>query len=177
MPRNKFAALAAIPFLFASVAMAQTAPPQTVPPEQMPQHMMHEHSLADRMAWHKKACGNMFAHQAARMAFLEAKLDLTDAQRPAWNKWRQARQDAATKERALCLDNMPKQDTRPNALEREARAEKFLTAKLQTMQTTRPALQALYEVLTPEQKAVFDHLSAKGHHGHGENHGHGAMHD
>lgn len=179
MASNTLATFAAIPFLFASVAMAQTAPPQNVPPEQMPQHnMMQQHSLADRVTWHKKACGEMYAHQVGHLAFLEAKLELTDAQRAAWNKWRQARLDEATKERALCLDNVPKQDAPPNALEREARAEKFMTAKLQAMQAARPALQALYDVLTPEQKTTFDHNSGMDHHGHHHDKMHeGQMHE
>jgi len=165
--------LAAIPFLFASVAFAETASPG-------PAAAPAEHHAVDRAAWHKKVCGELYAHQAAHLAYLEAKLDLTEAQRPLWTKWKQAHLDAAAKHRSACLEAGPKGDTRPTALEREALIEKILTAKLQTLQATRPALVALYDALTPEQKAVFDHASH--HHGahgmreHGQGHGESEWH-
>ena len=163
--------LAAIPFLFASVAFAETAAPGSAAAPA-------EHHAVDRAAWHKKVCGEIYAHKAAHLAYLEAKLDLTEQQRPVWTKWKQALLDAATKHRAACLDATPKGDAEPTALEREALIEKMLTAKLQTLQATRPALVALYEALTPEQKAVFDHAARHfGGHGMAEHgHGGGQMH-
>jgi hypothetical protein len=170
MSHSKLAIMAAIPFLFASVAFAETAPsgPAAAPAE---------HHAVDRAAWHKKMCGDMYAHQAAHLAYVEAKLDLTAQQRPAWTKWQQANLDAAAKMRTACLEAAPKAEGRPTAPEREARMEKFLTLKLQTLQATRPALEALYAELTPEQKTVFDRSShMHGHHGHGEGHGGMGMH-
>ena len=42
-------------------------------------------------------------------------------------------------------------------LDRMDRAQQFLSARLDALQTARPAVQALYQSLTPEQKAIFDH--------------------
>jgi hypothetical protein len=41
-------------------------------------------------------------------------------------------------------------------LDREARAEQFLAARLALLQSTRPALEALYATLSPEQRAFLD---------------------
>ena len=160
-----FSILTAIPFLFASVAFAETPASGSAAPA--------EHRAMDHAAWHKTVCGEIYAHQAARQAYLEAKLELTEAQRPLWTKWKQASLDAATKHRAACLEAAPKGDTLPSAPDREAMMEKMLTAKLQTLQAARPALVALYEALTPEQKAVFD--QAQRHHGGHGMKGHGMM--
>ncbi len=164
MFKTSIAILIAMPLLVSSAAFAETAPSgQAVaaPP----------HHAVDRVAWHKKVCGEIYAHQAGRLAYLEAKLSLTSQQRPAWSKWQQAKLDTAAKERSVCLDAAPKVETRPNALERDARMEKFLVAKLQGLQASRPMLEALYEQLTPEQKTAFDRNSR--HHGHGHWNKHG----
>jgi len=42
-------------------------------------------------------------------------------------------------------------------LDRMSRREQFLSARLQGLQQARPALEALYQALTPEQKQVIDH--------------------
>jgi hypothetical protein len=55
-----------------------------------------------------------------------------------------------------------------DALERNARMQKMLETKLAEMRSERPALEALYQSLTPEQKQVFDHSD----HGFGHHHGH-----
>src|SRR5271165_3523691 len=101
----------------------------------------------------QERCAERYARRAARLAYLEARLSLTDQQKPAFAKWRQARLDAAEKRRAACLQHQPGQDQQLTALDREARREKILSEKLQTMQATRPALQALYDSLSAEQKA------------------------
>ena len=155
-----FSILAVLPFLFASVAFAETPASGAA--------ASADHQAVDHAAWHKKVCGEFYARQAAHLAYLEAKLDLTEAQRPLWAKWKQASLDGATKHRSVCQDVAPKGDTLPPAPDHEAMMEKMLTAKLQTLQATRPALVALYDALTPEQKAAFD--QAGGHHG-----GHGMM--
>jgi hypothetical protein len=68
-------------------------------------------------------------------------------------------QSAGDKERQLC-DKLPAeagQQGQGTILDRMSRREQFLQARLQAMQQTRPALEALYNALTPEQKAVVDH--------------------
>jgi hypothetical protein len=169
--------LAAVSMLASSVAWAQSAPApagdQTAP---MPG--MHR-PMNDPVAWHKERCVNHYAGLAGKLAFLEAKLDLTDAQRPAWSAWRQARIDDAVKERDSCLADVPPQPHGPpTILEGEARMEKMLSARLAGLQARRPALEALYAALTPEQKAILDRMGGRhGHHHDADLHHDGQDHD
>src|SRR5215469_3489461 len=42
-----------------------------------------------RMAqWHEQMCSDMYARRAGEMAYLEAKLSLTDSQRPLFQSWK-----------------------------------------------------------------------------------------
>ena len=41
-------------------------------------------------------------------------------------------------------------------LDRMNRAQEFLSARLDALQSAKPALQALYQALTPEQRAIMD---------------------
>jgi hypothetical protein len=170
MSNRKFALLCALPLLWSPLAFAQQAPsagqPEGQPP--MQHHMMHEGQDGFSP---QEMCADHYARQAAHLAYLEAKLKLTDKQRPAWQKWQQWELDAASKEQAACLEGAPKGDAKPTALERESRMEKFLSIRLQGMQAARPALEALYDTLSPEQKAIFDRPHFM--HGHG---GMGPMH-
>jgi LTXXQ motif family protein len=103
------------------------------------------------------------------VAYLEVKLNLTDQQRDLWNKWQQAKPDAATQYRAACIEHQAT-EKRPIAVEWVARRERFLTAELHQAEAERPALLALYDALTPEQKILFDeshrHHPGWGHHRH-----------
>ncbi len=167
MTYKKLALWAAIPALVvATAALAQTAQTgdQTLPG-------MH-HFIKDPIAWHKEMCANHYAGLAAGLAFLEAKLDLTDAQRGVWSTWRQAWMDDAAKQREACIADIPAQPgTTPTILDDEARAEKMLSARLAGLQARRPALEALYAALTPDQKATLDHTVAR----FGHEHEHGGM--
>lgn len=159
MPRLKFALLTMVPLLCATAAVAQPSPADNNTPPAMQGHHM------DHAARHKEMCTDMYAHRASRLAYVQAKLNLTEQQQAAWNKWRQAVLDEATKAKTACLEITPKADNAPpTILDREAGMEKMLSMKLQALQTTRPALEALYNVLSPDQKTTLDR--SFGHHGH-----------
>jgi hypothetical protein len=98
----------------------------------------------DRLAWH-----------AARRAYLEAELDLTAEQRPLWDKLQSVAQAEQQKERQWCQQLKP--GVQSTALDRMDRAQQFLSARLDAVQSAKPALQALYQALTPEQRAILDH--------------------
>ena len=150
MVKRGIVALLAIPLLCSSLAFAQSAT---------------EDEGKDPAAWHQHFCTERYARKAAHLAYLEAKLNLTDQQKPAWAKWRQTKIDAAEKWRTACLQHDWSKQENETALDREARVEKWLTARLQELQASRPALQALYDALSPEQKVVFDQTSRwRGHH-------------
>jgi hypothetical protein len=59
------------------------------------------------------------------------------------------------KERQLCQQLKPREQS--TALDRMDRAQQFLSARLDALQAAKPALQALYQALTPEQRAILDH--------------------
>jgi hypothetical protein len=163
MVKQGIAAFLAIPFLCSSLAFAEDA---------------MEYEGKDPGAWHQHFCTERYAWKAAHLAYLEAKLNLAEQQKPAWTKWRQTKIDAAEKRRTACLERDRSKDEHETALDREARIEKWLSTRLQELQASRPALQALYEGLSPEQKVVFDQASRwHGHHHRGEGlHWHG-FHD
>jgi LTXXQ motif family protein len=116
-----------------------------------------------RDMWHRAAmrgdpqerCIDRLAWRAARQAYVEAKLDLTAEQRPLWDKVQGIAQGEQQKERQLCQSLKPGEES--TVLDRMDRAQQFLSARLDALQSAKPAVQALYQALTPEQKAIFDH--------------------
>ncbi|HVI50455.1 MAG TPA: Spy/CpxP family protein refolding chaperone [Candidatus Sulfotelmatobacter sp.] len=125
------AVLAVLPVLSASAALAEDAP-------------------------QRDFCGEQYAREAGRLSYLEARLNLTDKQHPAWVKWSQWVLQGAQQERDACQASHPKDHAHLNALDKETAMEKHLQLRLQNMQAARPALQDLYNQLSPEQKAILD---------------------
>ena len=119
--------------------------------------MMH------REMWHhammrgdpRERCIDRLAWRAARRAFVEAKLDLTAEQRPLWDRVQGVAQGEQQKERQLCDQLKPDADL--TVLDRMDRAQQFLSARLDALQSAKPAVQALYQSLNPEQREIFDH--------------------
>jgi LTXXQ motif family protein len=103
----------------------------------------------------QEQCVDRLARRAARRAYVEAKLDLTAEQRPLWDKVQSIAESEQQKERQLC--DLLKPGAESTALDRMDRAQQFLSARLDALQSAKPAVQALYQSLTPDQKAVFDH--------------------
>jgi hypothetical protein len=114
--------------------------------------MMH------RMIMHrdpKERCEERLAWRAAMRAYTEAKLDLTPEQRPLWDRVESIAQTEQQKERQLCAALKPGGDA--TMLDRLDRMQQFLSTRLEALQAAKPAVQALYQTLTPEQRAIFDH--------------------
>ena len=113
--------------------------------------MMH------RMMMHrdpKERCEERLAWRAAMRAYTEAKLDLTAEQRPLWEKVQSAAQAEEQKERQLCTTLKEGGDA--TLLDRLDRKQQFLSTRLDALQAAKPAVQALYQALTPEQRATLD---------------------
>jgi hypothetical protein len=114
--------------------------------------MMH------RMMMHrdpKERCEERLAWRAAMRAYTEAKLDLTPEQRPLWDKVQSVAQAEEQKERQFCRE--PKEAAEATMLSRLDRLQQLLSTRLEALQAAKPAVQALYQALTPEQRAIFDH--------------------
>jgi hypothetical protein len=114
--------------------------------------MMH------RMMMHRnpqERCEERLAWRAAMRAYTESKLDLTTEQRPLWDKVQSVARSEQQKERQLCAALKPGGET--TVLDRLDRMQQFLSTRLEGLQAAKPAVQALYQALTPEQRAIFDH--------------------
>ena len=110
------------------------------------------------MMWRRdpqQACKERLARRAAMRAYLGAKLDLTPDQRPLWDNVQNAAQAEEQKEHQLCAALKPEGDA--TMLDRLDRMQQFLSTRLDGLQAAKTAVQALYQALTPEQRAIFDH--------------------
>ncbi|MDD3445632.1 MAG: Spy/CpxP family protein refolding chaperone [Zavarzinia sp.] len=122
---------------------------------------MSAEDMADR-------CTDRFARENARLAFVETKLELTDAQKPLW----QAYADAVTKgnaaDRDMCLTHVKARiadgdkPARPSRVEREAMRIERLEAELAQAKAEAPALTKLYDALNDGQKRVMDRPARDG---------------
>jgi hypothetical protein len=119
--------------------------------EMMHRMMMHRMRMnRDPQQW----CTDRLARRAARLAYVQVKLNLTAQQQPLWDKVQSAAQAEEQKEAQLCASL--KAGTEPTLLDRMDRMQQFLSARLEGLQSAKPALQALYQALTPEQQAILN---------------------
>ena len=102
----------------------------------------------------QERCMDRLARHAARLAYVETKLNLTTQQQPLWDKVQSAAQTEEQKERQLCASLKP--GTESTMLDRMDRMQQFLSARLEGLQAAKPAVQALYQALTPEQQAILN---------------------
>jgi hypothetical protein len=106
----------------------------------------------------QQRCEERLARRAGIIAYTVAKLNLTAEQRPLWDKLQGQLQSAGDKQRQLCATLKPDGERgQETILDRVNRREQSLTAKLQAVQQAKPALEQLYQALTPEQKTIVDH--------------------
>jgi hypothetical protein len=117
-----------------------------------PMMMMHHRMMAQDP---KERCTDRLAWRAARSAYVEAKLNLTAEQRPLWDKVQAIAKGEEQKERQLC--DAVKAPGTATILDRMDRMQQFLSTRLDALQSAKPAVEALYQALTPDQRAVLDH--------------------
>src|SRR5262249_4997949 len=103
----------------------------------------------------QERCTDRIAWRAAMRAYAEAKLNLTPEQRPLWDRVQTAAQAEAQKERQLCASRKPRDEA--TLLDRMDGMQQILSTRLEALQSAKPAVQALYQALTPEQRAILDH--------------------
>jgi hypothetical protein len=131
------------------MAFAQTDSP--VPPVQA-----RHQAEPQRNEQHQRFCTERYARTAGRLAYLEARLELAAEQRPLWEKWRDAVISGADQQRGLCRQSPFGADTRPTIVQRYAHFGQVTGARAQSLQSAQPALEALYQALSPEQRGVLD---------------------
>jgi hypothetical protein len=112
----------------------------------------------------QQACVDRIARRAGFVATMGFKLNLTADQKPLWDKVVAATQTAEDNQRKLCSSLPASADDRgkETIVNRMDRRQQVLQAQLQGLQQTEPAVQALYQALTPEQKAILDHPFRRG---------------
>lgn len=134
--------------------LAQTTPPTNPPPSPGgpggPDHREHR-------AMNPKAfCLDQIARRAGNRAYIRLRLDLKADQMAAWNAFAKASDDADVKDVARCNALPTELKEKPSYVERLTMEENVMKARIERIDAVKPSLQALYETLSPEQKAVLD---------------------
>jgi hypothetical protein len=137
----------------------------------------HKDMHDDPAAWHQDMCTDHYAHAFGKIAYLQAKLGITDKQQAAWDAWQKVELDSAAKERDACLKDTPKGEHAPSILDQESRIETMLQDKLDELHASRAPLEALYAQLDDKQKDEFNHFGEWHHSPKGEMDGHMMKHD
>jgi hypothetical protein len=112
----------------------------------MPQGMMQSPS---------ERCIDRLARQAGHLAYLAVRLNLTAAQRPLWEKLQAVADNAQQQERQICQSLKPRDKS--TIVDRMDALQQMLSAKAAGLQAAKEPLAALYQALTPEQRALLDH--------------------
>ena len=115
--------------------------------------MMMHHMMMHRNP--QEHCAERLAWRAAMRAYVGAMLNLTPEQRPLWDRVQNIAQTEEQKERQLCATPQPRGEE--TMLDRLDRMQAILSTRLEGLQAAKPAVQALYQALTPEQREIFDH--------------------
>jgi hypothetical protein len=133
-----------------ALEMAQATPPAPpAPPAAGPGR--------DRAAFNPKAfCLDRVARRAGNRTYLKVKLELKPEQMPAWDAFAKASDAADVKDTARCNALPSEMKERPSYVDRLSMEESFMKARVERIEAVKPTLIALYDMLTPEQKAVLD---------------------
>lgn len=128
--------------------LAQATPP--APPAAGPERR-------DRPAFNPKAsCLDLVARRAGNRTYLKIKLDLKAEQIAAWDAFAKASDAADVKDTARCNALPSEMKERPNYVERLGMEEAYMKARVERIEAVKPSLTALYNTLSPEQKASLD---------------------
>ena len=118
-------------------------------------------------------CADMDARMAGHMAYAEAKLNLTDAQKVEFKSLTETIKAAREPVRKACAEQSAQAASATTMPARMAEMQKMMAAKSEAMAKVLPAMTKFYNALTPEQQKIVDTslMSGGGHHG-GMGHGH-----
>ena len=140
--------------------IAQAAPPAAQPPAAGG----GADQRGERSFSPKAMCEEHIARRIGNRAYLKSRLDLKPEQLSAWNTFEKAADEASSKEKAKCASLPTEMKTPPNFADRFNRREEMMKTRLESLETVKPSLMALYAMLTPEQKAILDRPMMGGHH-------------
>lgn len=109
-------------------------------------------SAAERTAQRKQMCQDAYAHEVGTLAYLEAKLNLSPAQQPLFDRWKSVRLDIAKRGEADCATRELSFPARPTPMDDMTREADMLKRRLADLDAERPALSALFNTLSQSQK-------------------------
>ena len=104
----------------------------------------------------KAVCQDMVARRIGDRAYIKARLELKPEQMTAWNAFEKASDEASAKQNARCATLPAEMKERPNYVDRLSMEEDAMKARVAAIEAVKPTLLALYNTLSPEQKAVLD---------------------
>ena len=134
--------------LFGGISRASAAETPTAP-------IQHQHQVM---------CENLDAHLAARLAFAEVKLGVTEAQKPAWKKLVESLKAAGEPVRKDCAANAAMSAEPVDLPARLKRVEGRAEAHAAALKIAVPAIEQFYAALSPEQKKIADEVLSHHHH-------------
>ena len=103
----------------------------------------------------RQFCDERYAGEVGRMAYLEARLHLTDAEQSLFAHWKDVRLDSAKRQAADCASRTSEDRDRADPVARMSREEEMLKQRIADLDTERPAFSALYAALAPDQRQTL----------------------
>jgi Spy/CpxP family protein refolding chaperone len=149
------------PVMIALVTPNNLPPRMTeAPPPEGGQPSMPGDAMRDMGVRRGQMCHDMYAGKVGELAFLEAKLSLDAKQAPLFDRWKQTTLDIAKQHEGECTGKRPRRAAglrgqRPSVVDRLTQEEDMLKKRVAYIEAERPALAALYNALTPQQKEEF----------------------
>lgn len=109
-------------------------------------------------ARHAEMCKNHYAHAVGKLAEVEVRLNLTAAQKPLFNRWKDLKLAQAKAFSAKCEDFKP---LGPDAslIDHRERQMARLEQHLADLKAETPSFDALVKTLSPEQQKVLRHVA------------------
>jgi len=141
--------------------LAQAAPPAAQPPAAGGDA---DRTVRLRTFSPKAMCEEHIARRIGNRAYLKERLDLKGDQLSAWDTFQKTADEASAKEKAKCASLPTEMKTQPSFADRFTRREERMKSRLESLEAVKPSLMALYDKLTPEQKAILDRPMMGGHH-------------
>jgi hypothetical protein len=103
----------------------------------------------------RQFCDERYAGEVGRMAYLETRLHLTDAEQPLFAHWKDVRLDAAKRQANDCAARTAADRDRADPVARLSREEAMLKERIADLDAERPAFSALYAALAPDQRQTL----------------------
>jgi hypothetical protein len=103
----------------------------------------------------RQFCDERYAGEVGRMAYLETRLHLIDAEQPLFAHWKDVRLDSAKRQAADCAARTVTDPDGADPVARMGREEAMLKQRITDLDAERPAFSALYAALAPDQRQTL----------------------